>query len=85
MAPLLSAGGAVWATVFTGLWLLVGVLHLCSLRSGYILGITAGPRAIKRSERPVRFWLIWFALVWPFVILPAFVAAGTIYVKAAGR
>lgn len=29
-----------------------------------------------RNEAPVRFWLVWSALAWPFLILPLFALTG---------
>ena len=76
MSALISSIGNVWAGLFGVVWLLVGLIHLNSLRTGVIMGITAGPRAIKQSERPVRFWVSWFLLAWPFVFFPAIAFAG---------
>ena len=72
----LSIGENIWSVVFVGLWLVVGMMHLWSLRTGAIMGITAGPRAIKRSARPGKFWAVWFLLAWPFVFLPALALTG---------
>ena len=68
----LSAAEITWAALFAGLWLLVGCTHLWSLRTGRIIGLSAA----RRDDRPMRFWLAWFALAWPFVFLPAFIALG---------
>ena len=72
MSPMES----IWAAVFLTAWLLLAAVHLMSLRWGAILGITAGRGAILRKERPAKFWLTWFLLAWPFVILPFAAVAG---------
>lgn len=68
----------LWTIAFLGVWLLVGVVHLLSLRWGAIMGITSGRGAILRDKQPTKFWLTWFILVWPFVILPTVVTVGLI-------
>ena len=68
----------LWTIVFLGVWLSVGAVHLLSLRWGAILGITSGRAAILRHKQPTKFWLTWFLLAWPFVILPTVVAVGHI-------
>jgi hypothetical protein len=68
----------LWTIAVLGVWLVVGAVHLLSLRWGAIMGITSGRHAILRKNQPIKFWLTWFILAWPFVILPALGAAGLI-------
>ena len=65
-----------WTIAVLGVWLLVGAVHLLSLRWGAIMGVTSGRHAILRQKQPIKFWLTWFILAWPFVILPAAAAVG---------
>ena len=76
MTPFFSLGQSIWGILLGVLWLLIGVLHLGSLWTGHIIGVSGGKRAIRRAEQPTRFWITWFALAWPFVFLPLFVAVG---------
>ena len=73
---LLSLGQSLWGILVLGMWLLLGFVHLLSLRDGYIMGVTAGPGTIKRSEQPVKFWFTWLALAFPFVFLPLMAVFG---------
>jgi len=73
---LLSVGETIWGILFLGLWMCLGFVHLMSLRDGYILGVTAGPRAINRSKQPIKFWVTWIFLAWPFVIFPLIAVVG---------
>ena len=66
----------IWTAIFLAIWLGLAAVHLLSLRWGAILGITAGRHAILRKSRPGRFWVTWFLLALPFVVLPAFVLLG---------
>ena len=68
----MPSGPFQWAITILvmAIWLWLAVEHLKSLRSGTIMGVTAGPRAIGRSQRPWPFWVTWFALAIPLVILP---------------
>ena len=53
-------------------------MHLLSLRWGAIMGITSGRHAILRQKQPAKFWLTWFILAWPFILLPAVTSVGLI-------
>lgn len=68
----------LWTIAVLGVWLMVGAVHLLSLRWGAIMGVTSGRRAILRQKQPTKFWLTWFILAWPFVILPTVVTVGLI-------
>ncbi|TFI56321.1 hypothetical protein E2493_20790 [Sphingomonas parva] len=72
----------IWTAILVAAWLGVSTLMIRTAWSGkfWFGRKNAGGRRWPplRAESPVRFWGLWAALSWPFLMLPLLIGIGLV-------
>jgi hypothetical protein len=76
----MSAFEYIWTAVFVVGWLTVSALMIQTAWSGkfwfYRKGAAGKIWPPLRANSPIRFWGVWTALAWPFLLLPPLAMLG---------
>ncbi|GEM_PF-2698294 len=70
----------LWTAIFITVWFWLSFEMVKTARSGrfwFVKKSAAGKSwPPLRAEAPAKFWLVWSALAWPFLMLPLVIAVG---------